>query len=283
MSEYSLKTRLQIVDATVPNPLKRVRRKIWEYGEEKRRRKALTLASGLQTNGTPTYDDYQSIRPAALLFFDTRLGEAMVASEDQVRAKFAPERAGQPLRLLFSGRLSAMKGVMDLIEVARELQRLQVEFHLTLCGDGELRGPLGETIRANGLSDCVTLAGILDFAMELVPLVKRSVDLFVCCHPQGDPSCTYLETMACGVPIAGYNNDAFAGVVRHSGAGWLTPMLKPEWLAAEIHRLSRQRDELLTISLKALRFARQHTFEKTFERRVEHLRVVWEKALTDHN
>ena len=44
---------------------------------------------------------------------------------------------------------------MDLIETARELQRLQVELRLTVCGDGELRGPLEEAIRAHGLSDCV--------------------------------------------------------------------------------------------------------------------------------
>ena len=85
VSENSLRTRMQVVDATVRNPLKRLRRKIWESGEEKRRRKALMLASGLQANGTPTYDDYQSIQPDALLFFDTRVREAMVASEDQVR------------------------------------------------------------------------------------------------------------------------------------------------------------------------------------------------------
>jgi colanic acid/amylovoran biosynthesis glycosyltransferase len=274
---------LQIIDATALNPLRRLRRKMWESGEEKRRRKALMLASGLQANGTPTYDDYQSIQPAALLFFDTRVAETMVASEDQVRSKFSPESARRPLRLLFSGRFSAIKGVMDLIEVARELQRLQVEFQFTLCGDGDLRGPLEDAIRSHSLSDCVTLAGVLDFTTELVPLVKSSIDLFVCCHPQGDPSCTYLETMACGVPIAGYGNDAFAGVVRHSGAGWITPMLQPQKLAAEIQRLSRQRDELLAISLKALRFAQQHTFEKTFERRVEHLRAVSEKAFVGRN
>lgn len=283
VSENSIRTRLQMVDATVRNPLKRLRRKIWESGEEKRRLKALILASGLQANGTPTYDDYQSIQPDALLFFDTRLEDALAASEDQVRAKFAAKRADQPLSLFFSGRFMAIKGVMDLIAVARELRRLQVEFQLTLCGDGELRGALEEAVRASNLSNHVKLTGMLDFKTELVPLVKNSVDLFVCCHLQGDPSCTYLETMACGVPIAGYDNDAFAGVVRHSGAGWLAPMSKPEWLAAEIRRLSSQRDELLTISIKALHFARQHTFEKTFEHRVKHLRAIAEKVFTDRN
>jgi colanic acid/amylovoran biosynthesis glycosyltransferase len=281
VSEYSIKTRLQIVDATARNPVRRIRRKMWESGLEERRRKALTIASGLQANGTPTFDDYQSIKPDALLFFDTRVGESMVASEEQVQAKFGSEINAQPLRLLFSGRFTAMKGVMDLIEVARELKKLRVNFTLTLCGDGELRGALEKSIQTYGLSDCVTLTGVLNFTTELIPLVKGSVDLFLCCHPQGDPACTYLETMACGVPIAGYDNDAFAGVVRHSGAGWVVPMHRPERLAAEIHRLANQRGELLAASLKALRFARQHTFEKTFERRVEHLRAVAENVFAN--
>ena len=278
VSEYSLKTRLQIVDATERNPLRRLRRRIWETGEEKRRRRALKLAAGLQANGTPTYDDYRSIQPGACLFFDTRVKGETLATEEQVRARLALGEWPRRLRMLFSGRLTAMKGVMDLVKVASELRRRGVDFELSICGGGDLNGDLERAVEAEKLGDRVKLAGVLDFATGLVPLVKGSVDLFVCCHPQGDPSCTYLETMACGVPIAGYDNDAFAGVVRHSGAGWLAPIGDASGLAAGIERLSRQPQELLEGSLAALRFAREHTFEKSFENRVAHLRAVAERT-----
>lgn len=39
------------------------------------------------------------------------------------------------------------------------------------------------------------------------------------CHRQGDPSCTYLETYACGMPIVGYNNQAHQGILASNNAG----------------------------------------------------------------
>ena len=60
----------------------------------------------------------------------------------------------------------------------------------------------------------VEFKGTLDFAREFVPFMRDEVDAFVCCRFQGNPSCTYLRTMACGVPIAMYANEAFIG------AGW---------------------------------------------------------------
>ncbi len=278
VSEYSLKTRWQIVDATTSNPLKRLRRRLWERGQERKRLRALTGAVGLQCNGTPTYEDYKAICSNALLFFDTRVTAAMLASEYEVRQKYAVSNADRTLRLLFSGRLVAMKGVMDLISVARELKKLKVDFHLSICGDGNLAGSLEQAIRAHDLSAQINLEGVLDFACELVPLVKRSIDLFVCCHPQGDPSCTYLETMACGVPIAGYANDAFAGVVQHSGAGWLSPLNRPDLLAAEIQRAAASPGAMGEMALRALRFAADHTFEREFARRTEQIRLLAERA-----
>jgi colanic acid/amylovoran biosynthesis glycosyltransferase len=274
VTEYSLVTRTQIIDSTVVNPLRRIRRKFWESQQERLRKSAVLSAAGLQCNGTPTFDAYQKLCPEALLFFDTRVSVDMIATEDEVRRKAAADRASLPLQLLFSGRLARMKGVMHLIEVAKALRKLNLDFHLSICGDGELKGELSQEIQKWGLSRLVSLEGALDFATELVPLVKRSADIFVCCHPQGDPSCTYLETMSCGVPIVGYANEAFEGIVRRSGAGWLTPINKPEVLAAEVARIQKQPGELLDMSLKALGFAKEHTLEATFARRANHLQAL---------
>jgi glycosyltransferase involved in cell wall biosynthesis len=278
VSEYNLRTRQQIVDATTTNPLKRMRRRLWERGQERKRRRALAGAVGLQCNGTPTYEDYKAICSDTLLFFDTRVTAAMLASEGEVWQKYAAWTAGRPLRLLFSGRLVAMKGVMDLISVARELKKLKVDFLLSICGDGDLAGSLEQAIRAHDLGSQVKLEGVLDFANELMPLVKREIDLFVCCHPQGDPSCTYLETMACGVPIAGYANDAFAGLVERSGSGWLAPLNRPDLLAAAIQRAGTSIEPIKEMALRSVRFAAQHTFELEFARRMEQMRLLAERG-----
>ncbi len=158
---------------------------------------------------------------------------------------------GRPLRLAFSGRLIRMKGADHLPLVARELKRRQVPFELTICGDGALADGLRQQIRSFGLEDCVRMRGVLDFANELMPFVKQEVDAFVCCHRQGDPSCTYIETMSCGVPVVGYENEALAGLLRRVPAGVGVPMDDVSSLANALARLHADRPSLATMSRRA--------------------------------
>jgi glycosyltransferase involved in cell wall biosynthesis len=118
----------------------------------------------------------------------------------------------------------------------------------------------------------------MDFETELVPFVKEWADVFVCPHRQGDPSCTYLETLGCGVPIVGYANEAFAGLVQHSQAGWLVPLDQPRRLASTIAELAADRAAIAAASARALDFGRRHRFETTFAARTQHLLASAEQA-----
>jgi glycosyltransferase involved in cell wall biosynthesis len=277
ISEYSLATRNKIIDVGTTNPFKRARRKLWALNDERRRRLAVADATGLQCNGTPTYDDYRKLSPNALLYFDTRVSPDQLADADDVRHRLSKSFPGGPIRLLYSGRLIPAKGAEQLVEVAKALRERNVDFQLFICGDGESKRRISDQIRNEQLSRQVILTGILEFRNELLPFTRSNIDLFVCCHPQGDPSCTYLETMSCGVPIAGYANEAFEGIVRHSGCGWVVPVNQPGALADKIAEVSRAPESLLTMSLGSLEFARNHTFDQTFSRRVDHLRTLKER------
>ncbi len=275
VTEYSLKTRKQIIAATVGNPLRRLRRVWWEMSQERKRQQAIALAEGVQCNGTPTYSAYRSLNANPLLFFDTRTSTAMVASDEDVEQRcqhLFDEKT--PLRLAFSGRFVAEKGADHLLKVAADLKRLDVPFQLLLCGDGKLKDAMQRCIERGGLGDRVKFMGVLDFQQELVPFMKHQVDLFVCCHRQGDPSCTYLETLACGVPIVGYANEAFVGIERYSQTGWVVPMNQPKLLAQKIAQLDADRPALKDMALRSLAFARSHTFEKTFTARIDHMEKV---------
>jgi glycosyltransferase involved in cell wall biosynthesis len=271
-TEYSLTTRLQIVLANSRNPLRVARRSLWEVSEELMHyRRELSAADGVQCNGTPTYDAYKDLTPDPLLYFDTRVFESEVASDQELERANARRLQGRPLQLAFSGRLNATKGAGDLIKVASELDRLKVPFALSIFGAGSLEQEMRLQVQRRGLADRVILPGVLDFHSRLLPTLRDNVDLFVCCHPQGDPSCTYLETMSAGVPIVGYANAAFAGLVGGRDIGWTVPLGDVHRMAEQIALLSRQREMLVDGASAALAFARQHTFERTFRRRVDHL------------
>jgi len=270
-AEYSPTTERQILDAEVSNPLVRLRRRVWLWRTERIRRQALRIAAGLHCSGTPTFENYRGLNDNMLLFFDNRVGREGVIDDGALEEKIARLRQAAPLRLVFGGRLIAMKGVMELPRVAGELARLGVPFQMDIFGGGPLKDALEAEIRSRGLNDRVVLRGVLDFDTGWIPYLKESADLFICCHPQGDPSSTYPEVMSCGVPIAGYDNEAFCGVVRESRGGWVTPMFDAARLAATVARLDANREEIAETAIRARDFARQHAFETTFANRARHL------------
>jgi colanic acid/amylovoran biosynthesis glycosyltransferase len=270
-TEFSAATERQIIDSETRNPLLRWRRKRWSAKVERIRLQMLRQAAGVQCSGTPTYDTYRQHNVNPLLFFDSRVPQADVLSAQEIELKVQAMQTSAPLRLIFGGRLIAMKGVMDLPEVAAELRRRGVDFQLDIYGQGDLEPPLRQRILALDLQAHVRLQGVLDFKTGWLPRLRQHADLFLCCHPQGDPSSTYPEVMSCGVPIVGYDNEAFAGIVRESGSGWISPIGDPKALAARVAQLSDRRDELAAAARRAVAFAQEHAFERTFARRSAHL------------
>jgi glycosyltransferase involved in cell wall biosynthesis len=176
----------------------------------------------------------------------------------------------KPLRLTFSGRLIAMKGADHLITLANLLKQRGVLFRFDIFGDGNLLPMMKNRVEHYQLTERVFLHGAVDFATELLPFISNQVDLFVCCHRQSDPSCTYLETYSCGVPIIGYNNRAHQGILDIHDVGWSVKMNAINDLATKIEYLSQHREEIKQKAQTAIEFARNHTFENTFKNRMDH-------------
>lgn len=278
VTEYTLKTRWQIIFTEQANIVKKLRRAHWAWQQERRQQAAMRQASGVQCNGLPVYHAYKTLTPAPLLYFDTRVSQTLLATEDDVITRNRQRLAGKPLHLVFSGRLNPMKGADHLLAVASELQHLQVPFQMTICGDGPSKAAMEAQIRHDNLAEHVRLTGVLDFQTGLIPFVKQHADLFICCHRQGDPSCTYLETMSCGVPIIGYANEAWQGLAEYSKTGWVTPLDQPTIMAQKIAALAKNRTLIGEHALTALQFAQQHSMEKTFDRRIKHLQNLAKTA-----
>ncbi|MEO0831519.1 MAG: glycosyltransferase, partial [Pseudomonadota bacterium] len=271
VSEYAPETERAIMRAEVGSPIVRMRRQIWLNRTEAMRKKAVAQAAGLQCSGMPTYELYTPLQPNSMVFFDNRVRSDGVVSPADCAAKAVTLGAGGPLRLVFGGRFTPMKGVMDLPDVADELRRLGVAFRFDVYGDGPQKEALAARISALKLDDVMRLCPPVDFRTEWVKVLREEQDLFVCPHPQGDPASTYPEVMSCGVPMVGYANSAFRGIVKRSGCGWLSPVGEPKALAAEIARLDKARHEISKMAVDGLKFAHENAFEVTFRRRMEHV------------
>jgi glycosyltransferase involved in cell wall biosynthesis len=269
--EYTLRTRLQIIRSEREGTLRQLRGAVWELREEARVSQQIRIADGVQCNGLPTFNKYSGQNRAPLLYFDSRIREQALISEQELAWSNRRRRLGQPLHLVFSGRLIRSKGADQLVSVAAALRARGIAFRMSICGDGELKSVIGQQVRQAGLGDSVELRGVLDFSRDLLPFLKREADVFVCCHRQGDPSCTYLETFACGVPIVGYDNEALATLLAEARAGQHVRNNRSDALAELIGELDRDRERLCRWATHARGFAARHTMERTFASRVAHL------------
>jgi glycosyltransferase involved in cell wall biosynthesis len=167
-------------------------------------------------------------------------------------------------RLIFSGRYHPIKGVGDVIKVGIELDRRGLDFQLDLYGKGPLREKMESIVRESGTADKIVVHDAIPFAK--LQWITRQADLFVCCHAQGDPSCTYLETFACGVPIVGYANEMWLPLCNESGAGVTVHSIAHKALADAVVELLHG-VALEDCSYKAREFAAQHTMEIAFNSR----------------
>ncbi|MBM4386527.1 MAG: glycosyltransferase family 4 protein [Deltaproteobacteria bacterium] len=117
--------------------------------------------------------------------------------------------SGRPVKLLYMGRLSREKGVVNLIDVLGEVVKKKKEVHLTVVGEGDEKERLLERARELDLEDKVTLAGS-SFPRSAIYNFFRDNDIFVLPSlTEGFPQ-VILEALLFGMPIVSTD----AGSVR---------------------------------------------------------------------
>ncbi len=271
--EYTLETRLQIVrlDSTRSLPRK-AWSALWNWRMERRRVAALRAADGVQANGWPAYDAYRGLNPNTMLYLDNRMTPALMATPPEMATRADRLRGGAPLRLIHSGRLEPMKGAQDLLPVMAALRALGVDATLDIYGAGSLQQMIAAGLA--GFGGTVRLHDPVDFETELVPVSRTQADVFLSCHRQSDPSCTYLEAMGCGLAVAGYANRMWARLAQESGAGQVAPLGDVQALARAIAAWDADRTALIQAAEQGLAFAQAHDFHTEFARRMAHLAAV---------
>ncbi|MEL7371571.1 MAG: hypothetical protein AAFN74_21795, partial [Myxococcota bacterium] len=161
-TEYTLKTRLQIVRTSGIHPIRQARRAYWEWALEQRHREVIQSCAGVQCNGTPTFEAYQPLNTNTILYFDTRVRPDQLIDTDALEKRLAHLDQQEPLRLVFSGRLNRMKGADHLVPLAKKLRERGIAFHMSVCGDGDCVPQMEADIARWGLARYVTLRGVLD-------------------------------------------------------------------------------------------------------------------------
>lgn len=263
--EYDLRTQIVGTTSGVSNPLRKVSRAVKCAVNYASDAVDMIKAHSLHCNGYPVYDETARFNANRLLYLDSRMPADLVIPEDQLRnrLKSLPHRT---LRLLYSGRYEPMKGAADAVRVAVDCLRQGLDIEMHCYGQGSL---YEEMMRIAGQAPVADRIFVHD-AISYPELADRSrgFDLFVCCHIQSDPSCTYLESFGAGVPIVGYANRMWGRMQAESKAGLVAPIRQPQQIAALIKQLIADVSSLRDMSNRARNFALAHSSEQEFAKRV---------------
>lgn len=257
-----------IVEATIgsSNPLARLVRGTRAWRQHQGLLPSARRAMSMHCNGYPVHDELSRLTPRCMLFLDSRMGDDDVIDAAALERRIE-SRAGRPLRLIYSGRYEPMKGALDAVRAAQAALSQGADIELHCYGQGVDAGAMREAAASSAgriqVHDAVPFPELMD--------VARGFDLFVCCHVQSDPSCTYIESFGAGLPVVGYGNRMWAGLQRDSGVGRVTPMRDVQAVACGVMAYASDPLLLARHSRAARRFALAHSFEREFDKRTRDL------------
>lgn len=143
----------------------------------------------------------------------------------------AKEKAGA-LCLVAIGRFVEQKGQMILPDALRRAKEQGAHVHLTLIGDGPLRGTMEAAIAEAGLQGTVTFTGWLDEAGVRGALAKAH-GLVMPSFAEGLPM-VVMEAMAAARPVIATYIAGTPELIEDGRTGWLVPAGDAAALAAAI-------------------------------------------------
>ena len=263
IAENTLRMRLDQLRASGPSAVTLVRSAIGLVRRERKLRGMLRRSAGLECNGPGAYRTYARFAPHAVEFNDSRVTDADIAAAQAI----VPGEGGE-LRVAFSGRWIAIKGIAYVLEVARLAHEGGVRARFAVIGGGELEPAIRAAAPPN-----LEVVGYLDFETQWKPWVRANVDLMLLPHVQGDPSGTYFEALGCGVPLLGFHNESLTPLVGE-GVAWAVRRGDSSGLVDVIARLARDRPELVRARVRALDYMSVRTMERNDVRRSAFVEAV---------
>jgi glycosyltransferase involved in cell wall biosynthesis len=156
-------------------------------------------------------------------------------------AVFAPKRhEGTGSRLIFVGRLAAVKGIPILLEAVTQLRQHHPDIELVLAGDGPDRAWIEHKADELAIGDRVRITGYL--SQERVREALTESDIFVMASFAEGVPVVLMEAMATGLPVIATRIAGIAELVEDGESGYLTPPSDVDSLVERIDMLLRDAD-----------------------------------------
>ena len=214
-------------------------------------------------------------QPSHILpFFTSMMTAPQVEHATQMAAG---KRIGDPLRILYTGRLVPAKRVDVLIDATKLLARKGVRFQLCVVGDGPDMQSLRRTAEDLGLSSAVQFVGGLPFE-RVLPWYEWAHCLVLPSLSEGWPK-AIAEGMCYGLLCMALDHGQVSSML--SGRGILLKAATAEEIAASLASAAREPEQYRPLMRSASEWSRQYSLDGLRTALSELLSRYWGEQATE--
>jgi glycosyltransferase involved in cell wall biosynthesis len=194
---------------------------------------------------------------------------------EQLARRRAQRGAGDPLELVWAGRLEVRKGLPLALAAMARVSDLPVR--LSIAGQGPLRSAYERQAAALGLTEKVRFLGLVPRERLLADIFASS-DGFLFTSLQDSAASVVLEAMAAGLPVIGLDHQG-AGMMMPAHAAIKVPVTSPtatiEGLADGIRALLASPE----LGQQLSEAARRHAATESWSRRTARMNALYRRCL----
>lgn len=119
--------------------------------------------------------------------------------------------------IIFMGRMDKRKGIYDLLDIAKEIEKIGKDLIITLCGDGEIDKVIS-IIKSRGLKNVMVLGWVDQIKKEEV--LRDAVINILPSYNEGMPM-SILEAMSMGIPTISTDVGGIPEIIKSTENGFL--------------------------------------------------------------
>lgn len=228
-------------------------------------RHGVARASLSLLKGHALMDRYGRHAKNARNFHDTSyFSDEVVSRARLARRMHALLAGGEPLRLVYCGRLEARKGVSESLEA---IAQAGARVRLDVIGDGVERAALERQVQALGLEQRVRFLGMRPYGVPLLAELSDYDALLFTPRAEDTPRMIF-DGYAAGLPLIGYGIPYVLEREREDHAA-VSCRRDPAAAAALLRTLDADRARLMALSQHAREAALYHAADAWYRRRAD--------------
>lgn len=169
---------------------------------------------------------------------------------------FTPGVPNDNASILYTGRLSWSKGLIDLVKAAKLIVDQQPCTSFKLAGEGALKSELIRMVGDMGLTDKFTFLGNLGL-QQLIKCYQAATVFVLPSYYEGLPT-SLLEAMSCGLSVVTTSVGSIPEIVQNNQNGIIVPKGDPLAISEAVLNLLKNKQKRLEIGQAARKTVELH-------------------------